>query len=49
MLEGEFMLGDLRLSAGDYHVAHPGSDHPDAWTEIGVLVYIRGDIHEAVV
>ncbi len=47
VLEGEFMMGDLRLSAGDYHVANPGSDHPDAWTENGVLVYIRGDMHEA--
>ncbi len=44
VLEGEFMLGDLRLTAGDYHLAHPGSDHPDAWTESGTLVYIRGDI-----
>ncbi len=47
VLEGEFMMGDLKLSAGDYHVAHPGSDHPEAWTENGLLVYIRGDMHEA--
>ena len=47
VLEGAFTMGDLTLSAGDYHLAHPGSDHPSAWTENGVLVYIRGDMHEA--
>ena len=45
VLEGELFIGDLRLAAGDYHLALPGSDHPDAWTEGGTLVYIRGDIH----
>ncbi len=44
VLEGKFFIGDLRLAAGDYHLALPGSDHPDAWTESGTLVYIRGDI-----
>ena len=45
VLEGEFMLGDLKLAVGDYHLAPAGSDHPEAWTEGGTLVYIRGDIH----
>ena len=44
VLEGDLFIGDLRLAAGDYHLALPGSDHPDAWTESGTLVYIRGDI-----
>ncbi len=44
VLEGDLIIDDLRLAAGDYHLALPGSDHPDAWTESGTLVYIRGDI-----
>lgn len=49
VLEGEFVMGGLKLKAGDFHLALPGSEHPDAWTEGGVLVYIRGDIHEPTI
>lgn len=47
MLEGEMSIGDLHLAAGDYHVAMPGSDHGEIHSEIGALLYIRGELREA--
>lgn len=44
VLEGEFTLGDLRLRAGDYHLAPAGSEHPAAATPGGVTVYLRAAI-----
>ena len=42
VLEGEFMMGDHTLRAGDFVTGHPGEDHPLASTRTGVLVYLRG-------
>ncbi len=47
MIEGDLSIGDLRLRAGDYHAAQPGSEHPEIATEHGALVYIRGEIRAA--
>lgn len=47
MIEGEAMIGDLRLVAGDYHAIKPGQDHPEVVTETGALAYIRGEVREA--
>ncbi len=41
MLEGEIMIGDLDLSAGDYHFARKGSKHEQITTQTGALAFIR--------
>ncbi|MCI0599532.1 MAG: cupin domain-containing protein [Beijerinckiaceae bacterium] len=40
VLEGDLMMGDLTLSAGDYHLAAKGSTHPPATTRSGALLYL---------
>jgi anti-sigma factor ChrR (cupin superfamily) len=43
VLEGSLRIGsDLLLRAGDYHLGRQGSDHPDAFTDTGALVMLRG-------
>lgn len=44
VLEGSFTLGDLTLRAGDFHCAPKGSTHGAAFTENGVLVYLRASL-----
>ena len=46
VIDGDFTIGDERLVAGDYHVAKAGSEHPEAWTVGGNVLYIRGERHE---
>ena len=41
VLEGDIVLGDLVLVAGDFHGAGPGSTHPSVSTRRGVLVYLH--------
>lgn len=41
MLEGEVMVGDIHLSAGDYHFARKGSLHEVVTTETGALAFLR--------
>lgn len=41
MLEGEFMIGDVYLSQGDYHLARKGSKHGIASTQTGGLAFLR--------
>ncbi len=40
VLEGDLIMGDLTLHAGDFHLATKGSAHPQATTRSGVLVYL---------
>ncbi len=47
VMEGEFFHGDLRLSAGDFHAVPAGFNHVEAYTKIGTLVFIRGEIRDA--
>lgn len=47
MLEGEISIGDLHLSAGDYHVVPAGTDHPDVHSKTGGLLYVRGELRAA--
>ena len=47
MLEGEVSIGDLRLSAGDYHVISAGTVHPELRTMTGGLLYVRGELRAA--
>jgi quercetin dioxygenase-like cupin family protein len=42
VLEGEVRLGDLRLRAGDYHLALRGIPHGVVRSEPGCLLFIRG-------
>ena len=39
VLEGDLIMGDLKLLPGDYHLAVKGSAHPAATTVSGVLLY----------
>ncbi len=41
VLEGELMIGDIRLRAGDFHIAHRGSSHGATTTATGALVMLR--------
>lgn len=47
LLEGELMIGDLRLGAGDYHLAHAGTLHPEISSENGAVAFIRGELAQA--
>ncbi|MCI0465976.1 MAG: cupin domain-containing protein [Beijerinckiaceae bacterium] len=44
VLEGELIIGNLTLSAGDYHLAAKGSTHPPATTRSGVLLYLSAPL-----
>ncbi|MGH6840047.1 MAG: cupin domain-containing protein [Methylocella sp.] len=39
VLEGDLIVGDLKLLAGDFHLAAKGSAHPAATTVSGCLLY----------
>jgi ChrR Cupin-like domain len=39
VLEGDLIMGDLKLLAGDFHVAAKGSTHPAATTRSGCVLY----------
>ena len=43
MLEGEAMIGDIHLYAGDYHFARKGSKHGLVTTTTGALAFLRAD------
>ncbi|MGH6811888.1 MAG: cupin domain-containing protein [Methylocella sp.] len=40
VLEGDLIMGDLKLLAGDFHLAAKGSAHPPATTVSGCLLHI---------
>lgn len=42
MLEGDLTLGDLKLSAGDFHFAAAGVSHGNVHTTNGCVAYMRG-------
>jgi anti-sigma factor ChrR (cupin superfamily) len=46
VLEGEFILGERSLRAGDFELGQIGEQHPDATTRTGVLVYLRGAVED---
>lgn len=41
MLEGEVMLGDVHLKAGDFHLARKGSEHGTICSDQGALLFIQ--------
>ncbi len=40
VLEGDLVMGDLKLLPGDFHLAAKGSAHPPATTVSGCLLYL---------
>jgi quercetin dioxygenase-like cupin family protein len=42
VLEGDLTIGDLRLNAGDYHVAERGTIHPVLRSDGGAVMFVRG-------
>lgn len=46
VLEGEFSIGSIHLRAGDFHGASENVEHEAAYTESGVLVYLRAHIED---
>lgn len=46
VLEGEFSIGPIHLRAGDFHGASEQVQHDEAYTETGVLVYLRAHIED---
>ena len=45
VLEGEVSVGDLRLRAGDFHVAARGSQHPRLESRPGALLLLSHALH----
>jgi len=41
VLEGSVRLGDVEVSAGDYHFASAGSAHGEVYSANGALLFIR--------
>ncbi|HEY8032146.1 MAG TPA: cupin domain-containing protein [Methylocella sp.] len=39
VLEGDLIMGDLKLLPGDFHLAAKGSTHPEATTKSGCVLY----------
>lgn len=44
VLEGELLVGDIRLRAGDYQRVEPGTDHREQWTDTGALLFLTGPL-----
>lgn len=44
ILEGDLAIGDLRLNAGDYHLAAKGTIHPILRSQGGALMFVRGEL-----
>lgn len=42
VLEGEAWLGDIKVCAGDYHIARRGTKHGAVTSQKGALLFIRG-------
>lgn len=47
VLEGEFIIGEHRLYAGDYHLANQGFTHPASRSPAGGLLMIRSRLDPA--
>lgn len=48
VLEGEIMLGDVTVRAGDYHFAPQGAKHGTLFTRTGALLFLRGGLNQHV-
>jgi anti-sigma factor ChrR (cupin superfamily) len=47
VLEGTFMIGDLKLEPGDFQAFEGDTIHPETYCAHGGLVYVRGELREA--
>ena len=43
LLEGELRIGEFRLGPGDWHMAEPGSTHPEFVADNGALFFLRSE------
>lgn len=46
VLEGEIIIGDMVLRAGDFHGAQIHTQHPVIRTDLGALVYVRSTLND---
>ena len=44
VLEGEILIGEHRVCAGDMHIAAPGARHPPIFAPRGALLCIRSEV-----
>lgn len=44
VLDGELMVGGVRLRAGDYQRAEPGSEHGEQRTETGAILFVTAPL-----
>jgi len=44
MIEGDVVIGDIRLGPGDFHAIPAGTPHPPVVSEGGALAFIVGEI-----
>lgn len=45
VMEGEMIIGNARFRAGDYHAAPATIPHLPITSEIGALLFVRGELH----
>lgn len=48
VLEGDVCFGDIQLNAGDYHLAPKGSQHDEAYSVHGALLFIQTGLEQPV-
>lgn len=46
VLEGQVSIGELTLTAGDYHLAHSGQPHSAMMTVNGTTLFLRGQMRD---
>ena len=42
VIDGELIVGSVRMRAGDYQWAETGSEHVEQWTEVGATILLSG-------
>lgn len=42
VIDGELIVGDVRMRAGDYQWAENGSEHVEQWTDVGATLLLSG-------
>jgi anti-sigma factor ChrR (cupin superfamily) len=47
VMEGEILVGEHRVGAGDMHIAQPGAQHPPILAPRGALLCVRSEIPPA--
>ncbi len=47
VIEGEMLVGDHAVRAGDVHIAAPGHSHPPIRSPLGALILVRSELGAA--